>query len=88
MELAYVLGAISVVMSILAAGCLLSAVLNRLVPKSKSEQGEYVVEPLTEGWFCRNPTCGVFNGDAKEFFLSCRTCGSDRPKHSAVRFRS
>jgi len=48
---------------------------------------DYVVDSMAEGWFCRNPTCGVFNGDAKEFLLACRNCGSERPKSSTVRFR-
>jgi uncharacterized protein len=41
---------------------------------------DYVVEPLAVGWFCRNEECAVFNGDLKEFLLTCRTCGSPRPK--------
>jgi hypothetical protein len=58
------------------------------ISKEYVPKADYVVDSMAEGWFCRNPTCGVFNGDAKEFHLTCRTCGSDRPKSSTVRFRS
>jgi hypothetical protein len=39
----------------------------------------YRVEPLAVGWFCPDPACGVFNGDAKVFLTACRACGSERP---------
>lgn len=84
---AYFLGTVSVLLAIIAMGCFLAAVLNRLVPNG-SRKGEYVVEPLAEGWFCRNPVCGIFNGDAKEFLRTCRMCGSERPRNSTVLFRS
>lgn len=47
---------------------------------SKNEPVEYVVEPLATGFFCRNTACGAFNGDAKEFRLTCRACETPRPK--------
>jgi hypothetical protein len=42
--------------------------------------GDYIVEAMALGWFCRNPDCRVFNGDEKQFLLVCRCCGSPRPK--------
>lgn len=44
----------------------------------------WIVEPLSLGWFCRNPSCGVFNGDEKEFLLACRACASGRPQGKGV----
>jgi hypothetical protein len=48
---------------------------------------EYVRETgLVPGWLCHSTVCsggtpgGVFNGDAKEFRLTCRCCGSPRPR--------
>lgn len=39
---------------------------------------EYVQEPLAMGFFCR--ACGVFNGDAKVFLVTCRSCDAPRPR--------
>lgn len=40
----------------------------------------YVVNAVCWGWFCPNtPMCGVFNSDAKETLLVCRTCKTPRP---------
>lgn len=68
---------------------LLLRVLDKMAPKSQPVvEPPYVVEPIAEGWYCRSPACGVFNGDAKEFLTNCRTCGSERPRGSSVRFPS
>jgi len=50
----------------------------------RTYQEEYIIEPLTLGWFCRNKDCGIFNGDLKEFLIECRYCKSPRPKHEHV----
>jgi hypothetical protein len=46
-------------------------------------RAEYVIEPLALGWFCRNGACRAFNGDAKEFLIACRSCGSARPQRAS-----
>jgi hypothetical protein len=43
---------------------------------------DYVVEALATGWYCRNPDCQVWCGDAKVFLLACRACGAPRPRRS------
>ena len=41
------------------------------------EHPELVVQALAAGWWC---ACGGFNGDAKEFRMTCRACDAPRPK--------
>jgi len=46
---------------------------------------EYVKEALAYGWYCPNRTsCGVWNGDGREFLLHCRCCGTNRPRKAYV----
>ena len=45
---------------------------------------EYVREALAYGWTCPNKACGVWNGDEKEFLLSCRCCSTNRPRKLSV----
>lgn len=52
---------------------------------SAVDPSQYVVESLASGWTCRNPTCGMFNGDAKVFLTKCRACESDRPKKETMK---
>jgi ADP-ribose pyrophosphatase YjhB (NUDIX family) len=40
----------------------------------------YLVESIADGWFCPNPACGVWCGDAKVFLTLCRCCGAARPR--------
>ena len=36
---------------------------------------------ILPGWDCPNvPSCGVFNGEAKEKLIVCRNCGHARPE--------
>ncbi len=43
----------------------------------------YVEEALGVGWYCRNPECGIFNGDGKERLLICRGCDHARPRRES-----
>ena len=43
---------------------------------------DYVVEVLATGWYCRETSCAVWNGDMKVFLLECRACGAPRPRRS------
>ncbi len=54
------------------------------LPPPVYPQEEYVVDSLATGFFCRKPGCGVWNGDAKEFRRTCRSCGADRPRRDHV----
>lgn len=48
-------------------------------PERWRHETRYAIQPLALGFFCSRPSCGVFNGDGKEFRLMCRSCEAPRP---------